>query len=302
MLDSANIQLCRTIYGDFYAWKEDLITRQLIQFSAHTRNEIAMIRSFIREGDTCLDIGAHIGTFSIPLARFNKEKGKIYSFEACPENYSLLERNIYSNRLEKTIISENKIVSSLKKQKFTKIPIDNNSGGHSFIPSSENVESVLNTIDLNEWYESNPNIKINFVKIDVEGAEVDVLDSCKKIIKNNLPIIYIEIKQNALAKFATTPEDVEVRLKSLGYSFFRNIGSRNSDNDKFELSYIKNVKDGGAFYDLLAIHPSNPRYPSSLEYLRARFNAFNYGTQRKVKNVSSRIQNKMINLQNNLKK
>ena len=70
-----HIENVKTIYGTFNSWKGDLITEQLKQYSAHTRNELAMIKSLIEHGDNILDIGAHIGTFSIPFSQFNGKSG-----------------------------------------------------------------------------------------------------------------------------------------------------------------------------------------------------------------------------------
>ncbi len=71
-----------TLYGVFHASEGDLIADQLKRYSAHTRNELSMIRDVIRDGDNIVDIGAHIGTFSIPFARFNTGQRKVDAFEA----------------------------------------------------------------------------------------------------------------------------------------------------------------------------------------------------------------------------
>ncbi|WP_413701739.1 hypothetical protein ACLKMH_09390 [Psychromonas sp. KJ10-10] len=68
MLDNQEMEIVHTMYGDFTCWKNDLITDQLKAYSAHTRNELAMLSTIIQEGDNILDIGAHIGTFSIPFS------------------------------------------------------------------------------------------------------------------------------------------------------------------------------------------------------------------------------------------
>ena len=105
------VESVATIYGNYFSWKGDLITEQLKTYSAHTRNELAMIKSFICSGDNIIDVGAHIGTFSVPFSIFNEAKGLIFSFEANPNNYKLLQANIANNSVSSTIIPYHSIVS-----------------------------------------------------------------------------------------------------------------------------------------------------------------------------------------------
>jgi hypothetical protein len=57
----------QSIFGPMTAFAGDFATRQIEQFGAHTRNEVALLRSFVKAGDLIYDVGAHIGTFAIPL-------------------------------------------------------------------------------------------------------------------------------------------------------------------------------------------------------------------------------------------
>ena len=260
-----NIEKITTIYGQFYSRKGDLITNQLKQYSAHTRNELAMLKSLIRDGDNIIDVGAHIGTFAIPFATFNKGKGKIFSFEADTGNYNLLRKNIRENFLDDIIIPTHAIASDIK-QKFSKLkPLDDNSGAYCFVPDSNQSEinkSDINVINIDDWYEhSESETRIDVIKIDVEGAEMAVLRSCELIIKRYNPLLYIEISREALERFNCTINDIERGLKSFGYHFFKNVGPRNSDNDIFKIKRLNNIEEGGNFFDLLAIHPSSHRYP-----------------------------------------
>jgi FkbM family methyltransferase len=257
-------EIVETIYGTFTSWEGDLITNQLKQYSAHTRNELAMLKTLINEGDNIIDIGAHVGTFSIPFARFNNGKGKIYSFEADPENYELLKLNIITNSLDKVVFPSHAIVTDSKKSFIMLKPCDDNSGMNYFLPESglnNTVNSHTPVINIDEWFELNGRgAKIHLIKIDIEGAELAALRCCKKIINKNLPILYVEISKTALDRFHTTTLEIEEVLMSFGYKFFKNAGDRNSDNDIFKIVRLEKIDDGGDFYDLLAVHPSSDRY------------------------------------------
>jgi FkbM family methyltransferase len=261
MFNPDQIENVKTIYGSFYSWKDDLITKQLKQHSAHTRNELAMLKSVIHSGDNILDIGAHIGTFSIPFAEFNERKGKVYSFEANSDNYELLNRNITENNLENIIISRQALVSADDRGFAASIPDGGNSGMFYFIPSTES-SSDIDIINIDNWHKEHAHdIEISLIKVDVEGAELLVLNSCQQLIQARKPVLYIEINKSHLERFGFSISDIECFLNPFGYHYFRNVGPRNTSNDNFKIARINNVHNGGSYFDLLAIHPSDSRYP-----------------------------------------
>ena len=63
----------------------------------------------------------------------------------------------------------------------------------------------------------------------------------------------------------TSVDDIDRFLQAFGYHYFRNVGERNSDNDSFRIARIRSLAEGGDFFDLLAVHPRDPRYPRSRE-------------------------------------
>jgi hypothetical protein len=135
---------------------------------------------------------------------------------------------------------------------------------HCFLPNNYPSEVAIedtNAINIDNWYEGNEKgVKIDFIKIDIEGAEMSAIRSCKNIIQDYLPILYIEINKEALDRFNTTYDDIEETLRFYGYRFFRNSGPRNSDNDLFNIIPLGKVSDGGVFFDLLAVHPNSSRF------------------------------------------
>jgi len=259
------VEKVSTIYGNYFSWRGDTITEQLIQYSAHTRNELAMIKTLISPGDNIVDIGAHIGTFSIPFSLFNKAQGKVFAFEANPENYNLLRMNIVENDVSSSVIPHLSVVSNTDSKYRMFLPEGGNSGMYTFIPGEDNSTVRRCVTNIDTWHNQNyKDVKIHFIKIDVEGAEVSVLESCQNLIRKYRPILYIEINEFALSFFNRSFEDIERLLELYEYHFFKNIGDRNSNNDLFEMSKLINLKEGGPFFDVLAIHPSNPKYPESL--------------------------------------
>jgi hypothetical protein len=62
-------ELVTTPWGSLESFAGDLITDQLNECGAHQRSDLALLLSLLRSGDTAIDVGAHIGTYTIPIAR-----------------------------------------------------------------------------------------------------------------------------------------------------------------------------------------------------------------------------------------
>lgn len=297
----SSIEIVETIYGNFYTPVDDLVTKQLKLYSAHTRNEIAMLISVIREEDVILDIGAHIGTFSIPIAKSRNKKVRIFAFEAQSDVFNLLCKNVDVNDLEEQIQVFNGIVSDQKEELFKCIANRRNSMAVTFVPidKAETVESSqaeesqnINIYVIDEMVQNGdvPS-NVNIIKIDTEGAEVKVLNSCINLIKSNYPVIYGEINVTALAKFQATSDDIENILSPLGYHFFRNTKNRNSTDDSFKISRLKHLRNGGDFFDFLAIHSESERYPDSKQFYN--YSSINNIIYRKTRSVWTRFKKRV---------
>jgi hypothetical protein len=83
--------------------------------------------------------------------------------------------------------------------------------------------------------------------------ELCVLRSAERTIARDRPVLYVEMSAEQLLRHGATPDDIEALLRHHGYRFFRNVGERNSTHDRFELVELTALRDGGAFYDMLAV-------------------------------------------------
>lgn len=131
----------------------------------------------IRLDETVLDIGACIGDFAIPAAKKAKE---VIAIEANPENAAWLRRNVAKNGLQNVRIVE-KAVWNCKKVLRLYLA-RGNIGGHSVVGDG-GAGSIKAQADTLDNIVSDLGVeKVDFVKIDVEGAEVHVLEGAKKVL------------------------------------------------------------------------------------------------------------------------
>ena len=154
----------RTPHGTFHGPADDLVTRQLAEFGGHTRNELAMVLSFVGEGDIVLDVGGHIGTFAVPLGRKVGPEGRVFAFEPTPSNHDYLVRNVRENGLGKTVH-----VERLGADDRAQRPPGNTSAA--FLTEDGEGE-LVHTVLLDEWWRTKTrgdSHRIAMIKIDAEG-------------------------------------------------------------------------------------------------------------------------------------
>ena len=246
-----------TDFGNYLTYENDHFTEILTKYRSFVRNELHIIESLLKDGDLIIDVGAHIGLFSIPIIKLKNNLIRSICIEADKENYNVLLKNIVRNNVSDQIKTINAIVFD-KKLRFRKNSTINNSGDTQFRPSTKG--NYKTSIRIDDIYKQNKNLgNISVLKIDAEGAEYNILRSGEKLITELKPLIYCEINYAHLVTFNITPRKLDRYLSSRGYLYFRNIGKRHSEDVNPKIIKLKKIIHGGKFYDLIAIHKDDER-------------------------------------------
>lgn len=172
----------------------------------------------IKNNDIIVDIGAHIGLFSLFASQFCKS-GKIYCFEPIKENYEILLDNIDLNKI-KNIIPLNLAVS--KENEPVRIYMNSDESAHSIFPQGNEFVEVKSTT-IEKIFDEQKIENCDLLKIDCEGAEYQIIDSIpekyfsrinKVIIEYHLIDEKLELYQNLMKKL----KDLSFKTKTLKLS------------------------------------------------------------------------------------
>lgn len=144
----------------------------------------------LEKGDIVVDVGAHIGAFSVKAAKIVGKKGKVVAIEPEVNNLSFLRRNIEANELRNVTIVPIGIWSGRGELKLNLSTY--RTGQHSFYrdrcygtkDAGEFEEVEVDTLD-NMLRELGVK-KVDFIKIDVEGAEIEVLKGMDEALRNSV--------------------------------------------------------------------------------------------------------------------
>ena len=188
------------------------------------RNELGNLQRYIRKGDVCLDIGANIGNHSIYYAKIC-HASKIFAFEPVQSTFATLQKNIKINHLENCIEARNFGLSDRMKSASI-VHFDEKNIGSTQL--SENNGGDLKLASLDDMTFS---CNIDFVKIDVEGMEYDLLRGAKQFFAKHKPVVFIEIWDKHFEK-------VNSLLQEYGYRVFE---KRPADNYIYRQHEIQDI-------------------------------------------------------------
>jgi FkbM family methyltransferase len=140
----------------------------------------ALISRLLKPGMTMVDVGAHLGYYTL-LAKFNNVN--VFAFEPDPYYFSLLLKNLERNRIIKGVYAYQMAVAD--KLAMATFFADNSGGrGNLYAPVGERIITVP-TITLDAFFEKLGWPQVDLIKIDVEGAEVAVLNGMRELSKQN---------------------------------------------------------------------------------------------------------------------
>ncbi|MEN7550130.1 FkbM family methyltransferase [Rapidithrix thailandica] len=160
--------------------------------------QVRFLRQLVRQGDTCLDIGANLGYFSIPLSHLTGEKGKLYSIEPVPMFRKVLQKNLSRFGLKnfeilpyalgeedhKKVQMGTPTVDGVIRHGRTEILEARPQQGIAFTHETEMMSPQTLFGGLKE---------LQFVKCDVEGYETHIIPQFLSLFEQHQPILEIEI-------------------------------------------------------------------------------------------------------------
>lgn len=148
-------------------------------YGEYSEAEVDVMRAYVRPGDCALDVGANIGDLTLPLAALVEPEGRVYAVESNPATFNVLCANLALNAIEhvkplNVFIADSSDVDTGSAQWGP----DAYTGGI-WAPSF----MAIDDLDLP---------RCSFIKVDVDGKELEVLRSARRTIERCAPVLYFE--------------------------------------------------------------------------------------------------------------
>jgi len=187
----------------------------------YEREEISFVRNLLRPGDTAVDVGAHIGFFTVQMAAGVGPHGRVIAFEPFDPNADLLERSIAENRFGDRVLFYRAAVGAAPGEATLTFPVESlNSGGAYLLrPGTAalagNLQKAVSVVALDAIEMPRP---VRFIKMDVEGAEPLVVRGAEQLLRADRPVILSELHPVQLQRASgATPDSFLAEMRALGY-------------------------------------------------------------------------------------
>jgi len=206
-------------------------------YGVYEVDETKLFNNIIKEYDVVVDIGANIGYYTLLAAKKVGPSGRVIAFEPDPVNYLLLKKNIIANKYNNVVLV-NKAVSD----ESCVLPLflsSVNNGDHRLYDDGGHRDFVnVDSISLDEYFKDN--YKVDFIKIDAQGAEGRILKGMKNVINCNKRLkILTEFWPDRLRACGVDPKEYIFSIQKYGFEAF-DVEDRDFKN---KLDYSKLIKD-----------------------------------------------------------
>jgi FkbM family methyltransferase len=195
-----NLGLKRCKYG-WMLFFSPYIGKCFELYGEYSESEVEIFRHYLREGHVAIDVGAFIGDLTVPASQFVGDSGRVFAFESNPETFNILAANLALNDI-KNVKPINAFVAdrqdgSVANEVWGQYANVGETWAPQFI--------ALDALDIQ---------RLDFLKIDVDGFELDVIKSGINLINKYRPVLYFENDMKPMSR------DLIAFVLSLGYRIY----------------------------------------------------------------------------------
>jgi len=182
--------------------------------------EVALVEKNVKKGDVVLDIGANIGYYTLIMARLVGDEGKVLAFEPDPDNFALLKKNVEANGYRNVTVVQKAVTDRNGEIKLYRS--QENMGDHRIYETTEDRPSVsIEAIRMDD-YLKNHDVKVDFIKMDIQGAEYSAIRGMTALFEQNRHLkIVTEFWPHALKSFGVEPEQYLNLLQQHGFKLYK---------------------------------------------------------------------------------
>jgi FkbM family methyltransferase len=225
--------------------------------------ETSLVLNMIHDGGVVLDIGGNYGWYSLNIAK-RFPNTTIHAFEPITYTYNIFEENIKLNNFSNINVYNIGIGKENSVLEFNYNPDRSGATSLSNLLERENVEKIRCDVRILDEFVAEKNInRIDFIKIDIEGAELFALQGAKKVLQQFQPKLFVEMLRKWSAKFNYHPNDIISYMAELGYQCFEINNERllkfdtmTDDTKSTNFFFLHKKKHAALIEEMIAPHPT----------------------------------------------
>lgn len=203
----------------------------LIYFAGASEPDVTeLIRKLLKPGMVFVDVGAHLGEYTVLAAKILSGSGYVHAFEPRPDIFEILKQNIELNHCRSAKAYSYALWCKSDSYDFEVTPEPSVSalrpGG---VTAPETGHITVRAVTLDDLFSRSPLAKPNLIKVDVEGAELQVLQGATSLLtlpQPEAPALIFEYGPENSKRFGYSSSEILVFLRELGYSIYTCLNSR----------------------------------------------------------------------------
>jgi FkbM family methyltransferase len=192
---------------------------EMLNFMDYEKEDYSMVERLVGETDNFFDIGANIGWYSINIAAARR-KARMYCFEPIPTTFAQLQANLQLNALAHVKSHNFGFSNQAGEFPFYYYPEGSGNASSANLTGRTDVQTVQCQVRTLDDYTAQTGIRVDFIKCDVEGAELLVFQGGAQTLARDKPVVFSEILRKWSAKFNYHPNDIFGLFAHLGYQAF----------------------------------------------------------------------------------
>ena len=186
--------------------------------------ELLFVERFLQPGMTVLDIGAHHGLYTLLASKQVGGSGKVIAFEPAPRERRLLSRNLRLNFSSNVRVESCAVGSDVSKAELFVVE-GHDDGCNSLRPPAVAATAKTISVDvipLDEYLSKTSLDRVDFVKIDVEGGEQEVLRGAAGLLSGSYrPVFFVEVQDSRTSPWGYPAFEIVHLLDRAGYDWFQ---------------------------------------------------------------------------------
>jgi FkbM family methyltransferase len=199
----------------------DVVQRQIYFWGVFEPCEAWLFTQLIKPGMTVVDAGANIGQYTLLAARCVGETGMVHAFEPVPSVFERLSHHITWNKLTNVVLNR----AALWSEDRDRISLGlDEAEGHNvsrYTILSDTGAVSAPAVCLDSYADRRGFTRLDFVKIDIEGAEPAAIAGAQKVLRKFTPLVLLEMVPARLLQVGVQAQELLATMRELGYRSWR---------------------------------------------------------------------------------
>ncbi len=240
----------RLPFGIWWILRNDACGQGIVH-GCFEMDETQFVEGFLRAGMTVLDIGAHHGYYTLLASKKTGPTGRVIAFEPSPREHRFLARHVRINRCSNVTVENFALGSKAGESDFFVVE-GKETGFNSLRPPNITLPTTKHRIlveKLDDYLERNGIGQVDFIKLDAEGGELEILRGAGKLLEGkNPPVILAEVQDVRTEPWGYEAREIIAFASARGFRWFRLL----SGGELEEVSPGRRQYDG----NFVGVHPA----------------------------------------------